>query len=326
MVAQKVGYFMETEEKKIYTIEDIARELGVSKTTVSRAISGKGRISQATRDRVRAFIKEHDYRPNVVAKGLAQRKTYNIALLMPKDYVATEFLFFKDCMNGICEMASSYEYDIIISMIDGADVSQIQRLEANRKVDGIIVSRAVVSSKVQKYLKNCKDKNQEAGKELTSIMLMKGFRNLALLGGNQSYNVTGSRYQGFLEAHEEMGVSVNENLIFMDTDNQAAVSDAVKRLLEEGADGIVCMDDVICSMCLSSLREKKISVPAEIKIASMYDSKNLEYNNPPITSIRFDTVRLGKMACAKLLNILGEKPLEDTVPLNYQVVLRESTQ
>ena len=128
MVAQKVGYFMETEEKKIYTIEDIARELGVSKTTVSRAISGKGRISQATRDRVRAFIKEHDYRPNVVAKGLAQRKTYNIALLMPKDYVATEFLFFKDCMNGICEMASSYDYDIIISMIDGADVSQIQRL------------------------------------------------------------------------------------------------------------------------------------------------------------------------------------------------------
>ena len=85
MVAQKVGYFMETEEKKIYTIEDIARELGVSKTTVSRAISGKGRISHATRDRVRAFIKEHDYRPNVVAKGLAQRKTYNIALLMPKD-------------------------------------------------------------------------------------------------------------------------------------------------------------------------------------------------------------------------------------------------
>ena len=72
---------------------------------------------------------------------------------MPKDYVATEFLFFKDCMNGICEMASSYEYDIIISMIDGADVSQIQRLEANRKVDGIFVSRAVGSCKVLKCVK-----------------------------------------------------------------------------------------------------------------------------------------------------------------------------
>ena len=127
---------MTEEEKRIYTIDDIARELGVSKTTVSRAISGKGRIGQATRERVLAFIKEHDYRPNVVARGLAQRKTYNIALLMPKDYVATEFLFFKDCMNGICEVASEYNYDIIISMIDGEDISQIQRLEANRKVDG----------------------------------------------------------------------------------------------------------------------------------------------------------------------------------------------
>ena len=335
---------MTEEEKRIYTIDDIARELGVSKTTVSRAISGKGRIGQATRERVLAFIKEHDYRPNVVARGLAQRKTYNIALLMPKDYVATEFLFFKDCMNGICEVASEYNYDITISMIDGEDISQIQRLEANRKVDGIIVSRAVVSSKVQKYLKECREpfvligpsddpnipfidnKNQEAGKELTSIMLMKGFRNLALLGGNQSYNVTGSRYQGFLDAHHELGIPVDENLIFMNVDNQLVVSEAVSKLYAAGADGIVCMDDVICSMCMSSLREKKIQVPAQIKAASMYDSKNLEYHNPPVTSIKFDAVRLGKMACTKLLKILGENPQEEITPLNYQVVLRESTQ
>lgn len=149
---------------------------------------------------------------------------------------------------------------------------------------------------------------------------------MALLGGNQSYDVTGSRYQGFLEAHKEMGVPVNEHLIFMDADNQVAVSEAVNQLIEEGADGIVCMDDVICSMCLSSLREKKIQIPADIKVASMYDSKNLEYNNPPITSIRFDTIRLGKIACIKLLKILGENPEEDILPLNYQVVLRESTQ
>lgn len=335
---------METEEKKIYTIEDIARELGVSKTTVSRAISGKGRIGQATRDRVLAFIKEHDYRPNVVARGLAQRKTYNIALLMPKDYVATDFLFFKDCMNGICEIASAYDYDIIISMVDGEDVSQIERLEANRKVDGIIVSRAVVSSRVQKYLKTCREpfvligptnepdvpfvdnKNQEAGKELTSIMLMKGMRHLALLGGNESYNVTGSRYQGFLDAHQELGIPVDKNLIFMNADNQLVVSDAVSKLYEAGADGIVCMDDVICSMCMSSLREKKIQVPMQMKVASMYDSKNLEYHNPPVTSIKFDTIGLGQMACIKLLEILGENPQEEIKPLNYQVILRESTQ
>lgn len=336
--------FMETEEKKNYTIDDIAKELGVSKTTVSRAISGKGRIGQATRERVLAFIEEHDYRPNVMAKGLAQRKTYNLGLVLPLDYAATEFPFFKDCMNGICEVASKNDYDIIISMLDGKDLTQLQRLVSNRKVDGIIVSRAVVSSTSQKYLKENKvpfvvvgpstdpeipsvdNRNQEAGKELTSIMLMKGMRKIALLGGKREYSVTGSRYQGFADAHDEMGVNIDESLVIMDVDNQTKAAQAAKYAMENGADGILCMDDVICSMVLSYLREKRIRVPDQIKLASLYDSRNLEYNNPSVTSVRFDTVRLGKNACVKILKLLGENVEEDAVPLNYQVILRESTQ
>lgn len=170
------------------------------------------------------------------------------------------------------------------------------------------------------------NRNQEASEELTSIMLMKGTRRLALLGGNRSYSVTGSRYQGYKDAHEKMGVPLDTGLVFMDCDNQLKVTEAVKKALDQKADGILCMDDVICNMCLSSLREKKVKVPSGVRVASMYDSKNLEYNNPPVTSVKFDTVRLGKMACVKLLKILGETPEEDTLPLNYQVVLRESTQ
>ena len=112
----------------------------------------------------------------------------------------------------------------------------------------------------------------------------------------------------------------------MDADNQIKVAESVKSALEQGADGILCMDDVICSMCMSSLREKKIQVPMQMKVASMYDSKNLEYHNPPVTSIKFDTTGLGQMACIKLLEILGENPQEEIKPLNYQVILRESTQ
>ena len=104
------------EKDVVYTIEDIAKELGVSKTTVSRAISGKGRIGKETRQRVLDFIEKHDYHPNVVARGLAQNKTYNIGMVLPVDYAATEFPFFKDCMTGIYEVASQYDYDILISM------------------------------------------------------------------------------------------------------------------------------------------------------------------------------------------------------------------
>ena len=147
---------------------------------------------QCTRQRVLEFIEKHDYRPNVLAKGLAQRKTYNLALLLPKDYAATEFPFFKDCMNGICEVAAENDYDIIISMIDENDLSQVHRLVSNRKVDGVIVSRATGNSMEQDYLKNndipfvvigpsgdpdtvsVDNRNQEASEELTSILLMKG--------------------------------------------------------------------------------------------------------------------------------------------------------
>lgn len=71
------------QEKKIYTIDDIAKELGISKTTVSRAISGKGRLSAETRTRVLDFIEKHNYRPNAVAKSLAQNRTNNIGLILP---------------------------------------------------------------------------------------------------------------------------------------------------------------------------------------------------------------------------------------------------
>lgn len=334
---------MESEKKRIDTIEDIAKELGVSKTTVSRAISGKGRIGQKTRERVLDFIMEHEYHPNVVAKGLAQKKTYNLALLLPKDYAVTEFPFFKDCMQGICEIASEYDYDVIISMNNAEDISQIQRIVANRKVDGMILSRAIEDSDIQKYLKKCREplvvigpmedqelvyvdnKNMEASQELSEILLQKSVKRLALLGGQHIYNVTGSRYQGYVNAHERLSRAVDERLVCMDCDDQEKVSDAVDRFLEQGADGILCMDDAICNMCISSLRERNIQIPTQIQVASLYDSKSLEYNNPPVTSVHFDAVRLGMAAAEKLLCLLGEKVEEDMMPLGYQIIFREST-
>ncbi len=73
-------------EERNLTIADIAQELGVSKTTVSRAISGKGRIGEGTRNRVLQYIEAHNYSPNVMAKGLAQKKTYNLGMTLPGDY------------------------------------------------------------------------------------------------------------------------------------------------------------------------------------------------------------------------------------------------
>ncbi len=336
------GMFMERE--KVYTINDIARELGVSKTTVSRAISGKGRISRETQEKVFAFIEEHDYRPNVLARALAQSKTYNLGLVLPEDFSVMDFPFFKECMNGICETASRYNYDIVIAVADDQDFSGCRRMVENRKVDGMILSRSTVDNSVmQRYLKEKQmpfvvvgpaksddvvwvdNLNREGSCELTGILLLKGFRRLALLGGNRSHLVTESRLQGFLDAHREQQILVEEALIFLDIENYAATAEAVEQILVQKADGILCMDDFITSMLIGCLRERNIRVPEDIKLASFYDNPQFEFLSPTITSLYYNTKGLGQNACMTLLQLLGEEVKEEEAVLNYQVILREST-
>lgn len=330
-------------QDKIYTIDDIARELGVSKTTVSRAISGKGRVSQATRDRVFSFIKQYNYHPNVQARGLAKSKTYNLGLMLPSDYSVMDFTFFKECINGIYEAAAMHGYDIVIAIMDGKDLPKGHRLITDRKVDGIILTRSTVSGpKVQSFLQEMQmpfvvvgpsespdavwvdNKNCEGSCELVKLLLGQGLCRLALLGGNRDYLVTESRLQGYLEAHRALHIEADESLIFFDMDRYAAVSGAVEKLLEKKPDGIVCMDDFIVGMLLGCLREKRVRVPEDIKVACLYDNPWLELYGPTITGLRFDTRALGRNACLMLLKLLGENIQEEPVPLNYELIIRKA--
>ena len=330
------------EPKKIDTLEDVARELGVSKTTVSRAISGKGRIGKETRDRIMAFIEAHDYRPNAVAKGLAQKKTYNLGLLLPVDYGDVDFSFFKDCMAGVYRTASLYHYDLIFSFVDGDELKQLRRLVQNRKMDGAIISRAMERSRVQEYLTENKmpfvvigtsresqvetvdNKNREAGEELTQIMLLKCGGPEPLMGGDESYVVTQNRLEGYLEAHRKLGRQPEKDFIFMNVASYSAAMEAVEKILEGGVRALICMDDVISDLALGCLREKEAAIPGTVRLASMYDSHQMECSSPSITSIRFDSVRLGSNACLRLLHMLGEQ-VEQETPAGYEVILREST-
>lgn len=125
----------------VITISDVAEALGVSKTTVSRAISGKGRIGEATRQKVLAYIEEHDYKPNVIARGLAQSKTFNLCVVMPEDYALVDLPFFQEVITGIQEIAGMNEYDILLCICQENDITSLERIVRNRKVDGIVLLR-----------------------------------------------------------------------------------------------------------------------------------------------------------------------------------------
>lgn len=330
-------------EDKNLTIADIAAELGVSKTTVSRAISGKGRIGAETRQKVLDYIEEHNYHPNVIAKGLANSKTYNIGLVIPGDFNIVELPFFQNCMLGISKIASSMDYDVLISIVTAKDISQLKRVVINQKTDGIILTRTHVDDIPAQYLKEMgipfvtigsmedasvvqiDNDHRSACKELTKKIIEQGAKKMALIGGRQDYVVTSNRLKGFLEACEQAGKTSQNDRVYLDVEDEKKVEQIVERLLDEGVDCIIAMDDYLCSCVLSILRQKKVAVPQQVKVASFYDSSMLENYIPSITSIIFDVEELGEMTCRTLLKMIRGENVPRRILLGYRLALRAST-
>lgn len=332
----------ETAIKKM-TIADVAEALGVSKTTVSRVISGKGRIGSETKKRVLRYIEEHDYKPNVIAKGLAQNKTFNIGLIMPGNHNFVDSSFFQKCMLGISEAAAAADYDMIVSMIRDDDLTQLERLVQNHKVDGIILSRTLVEDAPAAYLRQhhvpfvvigttpsqdviqIDHDHREACRELTSILLLKGLRRVALIGGSRGLVITHTRLRGYLDALEAQGVPADSSLISLDADNEPMLERMVGEFVKKGAECILCMDDSICSKVLKVLKKSRISVPEDMRVASFYNSPLLENNLPAVTSLHFDAAALGTVTCRTLLDLLDGRDVPGRTLLRYEVVLKEST-
>lgn len=330
------------ENKKI-TISDIAEALHVSKTTVSRAISGKGRISEETRQKVLAYIQEKDYKPNVIAKGLAQQKTYNIALVIPGDCNLVDMPFFQNSMQGICEEASRYDYDVMVVTSSGKDYSNLERMISNHKVDGVILSRALIKDKSVDFLKEQQipfvlmgtskdegilqvDNNHKAGCcELVMKILEKGYQKVGLIGGSQAIVVNRTRLQGYQDAFRHTRHTMEEALIYHDCQTFEQIEQAVKNLLGRGAQCIVCMDDMICSFVLQVLARERVKVPQQMKVASFYDSTLLMNHEPAITSLLFDDKALGALTCKVLLSYIQGEEVKGRNLLGYEIALREST-
>jgi DNA-binding LacI/PurR family transcriptional regulator len=329
-------------ESKI-TIDDIARELGISKTTVSRAISGKGRVGGETRSRVLQFIEEHNYKPTMMARALAQQKTYNIGVVWPDDYNAVDLPFFQRCMIGMSEITSSYGYDIVVSLITGDDISGLKRIIDNHKVDGIILTRTLVDDAPARFLKesgipfvtvgstddpeiiSVDNDNFSACSELTSILIAKGLRRLALIGGSTGHVITKTRYDGFMEAFKNAGFPVDSGLVYLDVENISKVGNILKELLKKNIDGVICMDDNLAGEVISRCRDEHIRIPEELRLASFYNSSILESAIPSVTSLNFNDRNLGAVAAKTLLDLIDNGTAKSRMLSNYEVVLKEST-
>ncbi|WP_026510494.1 LacI family DNA-binding transcriptional regulator [Butyrivibrio sp. LC3010] len=325
------------------TIEDVAAALGVSKTTVSRAISGKGRIGEATRSRVLEYIEQNNYRPNVVAKGLAQRRTYNVGVVWPGDTTLVDLPFFQRCLVGMSEVTSGYNYDIVITLVTGDEITNLKRIIENHKVDGVILTRTLIDDKSAEYLKKSQipfvaigasldddiitvdNDHFDACRELTSILIGKGQTKLALIGGSQNHMITRIRYEGFVSAFAQAGKKVDESLVFLNQGNEQKLTEIVKHLAAKKVDGVICMDDQLAGYIMSICRTLKIRIPEDIRLASFYNSHMIENAIVPVTSLNFDDRKLGAVATRMLMSLIDGEKVEKQKLKDYEVIMKEST-
>lgn len=334
---------MQGQEGKKLTMDDVAKELGVSKTTVSRAVSGKGRIGEETRQRVLDYIAQHNYKPNVIAKGLANNRTYNIGMVLPADLLSSDLPFFPKALRGISEVAAKEEYDVIMILVDANDLSRLARVIENHKVDGLILMRTLQDDKPAEMLKKgdipfvsvglsddpqvCQVDNDhvDACRELTSILLMKGLKKIAVVSGDMNYVINRKRLEGFRKAHEELGFALDESLIFTDVDSEMYAARVTDTILMRSVNCIVGADDLLTSLVLKKLEEEKIRIPEDMRLASFHDSQLLRGAKTGITAIKFNTEELGREACKALLCKMREEEVPHITKLSYEVVIREST-
>ena len=330
-------------ENKNITIGDVAKALGVSKTTVSRAISGKGRIGDATRQRVLDYIEVNNYRPNPMAKGLADQKKYNICWAIPGDSNVYALPFFQKCMAGVCEVTMATDYDILISLVYEDNISHLKRIVENKKVDGVILGRTLVDDIAVRYLKSMnipfvtvgrsKEENviqidndhENACKELTERLIERGYKKLVLIGGSLSHMVNVTRQKGFELGLKTAGIEPDKSMLFLDNETTEDVEEAADKAIKAGTECIVCMDDSICRDVILKLRRDGVRIPEDIGIASFYDSDLLAGYQPQVTALKYDPQKLGNRACNILLKLINGENIPDKNLMGYEVLIKEST-
>lgn len=330
------------QKRENITIDDIAKELGVSKTTVSRAISGKGRISDATREAVQKYIKEHNYRPNAAAKALAENKTYNLAFVIPRSFISLDLPYVRQSMGAAAEEAAKQNYALLLCLTTDDDPSLLKRVLEYRKVDGVILSRTVENDRLVDILTAHKmpfatlgslpaslagtatveaDHDQIGGcRAFSRCFLENSTGKVAVFGNDLQYVVNQSRLAGFRLAMQDTHYPQEDVIIKTGIDHGEKCAQLVDQLLAQGVKHFLAMDDLICLQILEHLQANTLQMPADIVLASLCDSKKLAIHQ--INALHFDAAELGQIACRELLNCISGNPYDPMPRLGYRIEAR----
>lgn len=322
------------------TITEVANALGLSVSTVSRALTGKGRISEETKRKVAAFVRECELKEQ---EGKSPAMTGNLGVILPADIYSSNEPYFQECILGICEAAAVLDYNVLIATATGSDITGIRALVEKKKADGIILMRSMEDDKAVRYLEKqslpigltggCTNEkiiqvdtdNEAASEALTSFLIGSGYRKFALIMENMEYIVNKKRYRGFCKALEKHGIDREKQVFYTNFPGIDVIDSIISAVMVEKVECIVCGDDVICTRMMSNLQAGGYRIPRDIAVASLYNSSNLDCFTPPVTAVSVSARRVGNIVCREMIHCLTGKEYQLRTKVDYEILVRKST-
>lgn len=318
--------------------EEIAKVLQISPTTVSRAISGKGRISSETKKQVLDLINQE--------KDLQQRRkqlTRNICVAIPGGEMISSNTYFSEVLYGVCEALSVIDYNVIVVKSTENDISAIKCVVEEKKADGIILTRSLVNDLALEYLSSINFPvavaghtnfqnvisvdvdNEKAAEDLTSMMIAKGYRNFTCIVEELSYVVNRSRRDGFLKAIERNCLARDRQIVYTGAFYPDLLSVITSNVLGKKTDCIICGDDDIAVKVMSWLTNEGYRIPNDVAIASCYNSSTLNVITPAITAVDVSARKVGSMLGKQIVSLVEGKQTQIKTEIDYNILLKKST-
>jgi LacI family transcriptional regulator len=338
--------------KKKITLKQIAKELDVSISTVSKSLRNSPEIGEETRLKVQAFAKFYHYKPNNIALSLKNRKTKTIGIIIPE----IVHHFFSTVINGIEQVANENGYSVVICLSDDSFDKEVLNMEllANGSIDGFIMSLSKETQYKGDFHHITEVINQgmpvvmfdrvtnevlcdkviiddkQAAYEAVQTLIDKGRKKIALVTTVDYVSVGKLRTDGYIKALLDNNLPFDEHLIIKIEDIDTCEIIIGKLLEEEAIDAVFAVNEIFAVTCIKTANKIGLNVPKDLAVIAFTDGMISKYSTPTITTVSQSGIKMGNRAAKIIIDRLeSEDESEEenyiTEVIETYLVEREST-
>lgn len=328
---------------RVVSIKDIARLVGVSHSTVSRALRSSPVVNPDTAGRIRKVAEQQGYHASLIGRSLVMRRSMTVGCV-PTD-IADPFV--GEVVNGIEEVANQQGYAVFLasSHADPQKELDVVRTFRERRVDGVIVPASRVGSLYLPHLAELRIPivlvnnqhpgsfthsvsidNVSAARRITSHLLKLGHQRIAYIGNRSGSQADTDRLSGYRTELRKARLPFRSELIMHADATPEGGRSAMQRLFARGRPtAVFCYDDLTALGALAAALSAGVSVPGELSVTGFDDLFIASYTAPPLTTVRQPMKEMGRKAAEILLALIRGEAAEKKVKFQGALVVREST-